>query len=153
MNKNMKKIFLKGDHKNIPTLYWEMIFVELTRPLLFSCLDESGNRYICSCHRADGEQCEWIVVPTTCERLIELLTDQITIRQIFDADEKQGFLVTLRAGEEAPTARAVEVKELPPEILPTAGCYMEADPGEFDELLSIQLGKKISVPIPPFTVE
>lgn len=128
----MKELFLKGNNREIPTLYRDMVFAESTRPILFTCKDEKEDRYICSCHCADGEKCEWIVAPTTCERLIDLLCDRNTIRQIFDACEEPAFLVTRYAGRETPDVRAVAVRELPPTILPTAGYFMEAEEGEFD---------------------
>lgn len=133
MMKNLKELFLKGNNREIPTLYRDMVFAESTRPILFTCKDNKENRYICSCHCADGEKCEWIVAPTTCERLIDLLSDRITIRQVFDECEKSAFLVTRYAGRGTPEVRTVAVKELSPTILPTAGYYMEAEEGEFDE--------------------
>ena len=71
--------------------------------------------------------------PTTCERLIDLLSDRITIRQVFDECEKPAFLVTRYADREIPEVRTVAVKKLSPTILPTADYYMEAEEGEFDE--------------------
>lgn len=129
----MKKLFLKGNDRTIPTLYYDMVFVESTRPILFTCKDDKDSYYICSCYIADGEKCQWLVVPTTCERLLELLTNQITIRQIFDRDEKNGFLVTALAGEGTPTAKTIAIESVSPEILPTAGYYMEAEPEEFEQ--------------------
>ena len=133
MMKSMKELFLKGNDREIPTLYRDMVFAESSRPILFTCRDDKEDRYICSCHCADGEKCEWIVAPTTCERLIDLLSDKITIRQVFDECENPAFLVTRYADRETPEVRAVAVNELSPSILPTAGYYMEAEEGEFNE--------------------
>lgn len=127
------KEFLKGNSKGVPTLYMDMTFVEMKRPILFTCIDDSGDRYICSCHCANGEKCEWVAVHTTSERLIALLTNRISIREIFDDYEKQGILITLYAGEDYPVAQKIEIKNILPEILPTKGYFMDAENGEFDE--------------------
>lgn len=132
----MKKQFLKGNNRDIPTLYWDMVFVESTQPILFSCVDNKGKRYICTCHCADGEKSEWIAAPTTCEKLIGLLTDKITIRNIFDTCEEPVLLVTLRAGADEPEVRTISLGDIPPKHLPTAGYYMEADDGEFAQELA-----------------
>ena len=131
------KLFLEGDNKEHPTLYVDMVFVEAIKPILFTCLDEVGGRYICCCHRSDAEMCEWIVVPTTCERLIKLLTNQITIRSIFEQYEEFGFLASIRAGENVPHIQKIRIEALPSDFLPTAGYCMDADEGEFDEEIAV----------------
>lgn len=131
------KIFLKSDREDIPTLYWDMILVESTKPVLFTCRDKEDNRYICARCRADAERCEWIIVPTTCERLIDLLNSKVSIRQIFDGYEAHGFLAERRAGEAQMYAYPVSMEDIPPELLPTAGYTMDADPGEFNEEIAL----------------
>ena len=129
MNTN---IFLNED-ENLGPLYLDMVLVEATRPLFFTCIDNNDRMYACSCHCADGEKCQWVVVPTTCEKMIEVLTDRITIRDVFDGSDEDVFLVTLYAGASRKVVEQVNLSQLPEDILPTPGYYMEAEEGEFDE--------------------
>lgn len=131
MNMNTN-IFLNKD-KNLGPLYLDMVLVEATRPLFFTCIDNNDRMYACSCHCADGEKCQWVVVPTTCEKMIEVLTDRITIRDVFDGSDEDVFLVTLYAGASRKVVEQVNLSQLPEDILPTPGYYMEAEEGEFDE--------------------
>lgn len=129
----MRNVFLKKNSGINPTLYMDMVFVEMLHPILFSCTDDNGNYYICSCCRRDGEAQEWIIAPTACEKLIELLTDKITIRQIFEKCNGIGYVAMLRAGESEPIVYKTAVNDMPADMLPTPQYYMEADAGEFDE--------------------
>ena len=95
---NLKQnIFLTGGH-DLPTLYTDMVLVESTRAILFTCKSEFDDLYICACHCANSEKVEWLVAPTTPNRVIDLLTNKLTIRNMFDK-ESLLFLVTLMAGE------------------------------------------------------
>lgn len=141
MNMNTK-IFLTGD-KNRPELYWDMVLIEAVRPILFTCKDCNDNLYICSCHCADSEKCEWIIVPTTCEKVIDLLSNQLTIREIFDCCDGTGFLATLYADHTTTIVKRVKINEIPSHILPTAGFYMDAEDGEFDEEIA-ELNERVN---------
>lgn len=131
MNMNTN-IFLNEDEYLGP-LYLDMVLVEATRPLFFTCIDNNDRMYACSCHCADGEKCQWVVVPTTCEKMMEALTDRITIRDIFDGSDGDVFLVTLYAGASEKVVEKTDLRHLPEDILPTSGYYMEVEDGEFDE--------------------
>lgn len=133
MNLNMKT-FLREDSIGL-VLYYDMVLIETKRPIFFTCRNNDNKLFACCCYCADGEKCGWIIVPTTAERLICVLTDQMTIREIFEYGEEEALLVTLRAGCEKPEIKRLQVKELPGDILPTAGYCMEAEEGEFaDEI-------------------
>ena len=133
--KTNKTVFLQQT-KDLPTLYMYMVFVESLSPILFACRDNAANVYICSCHCQNAEKCEWIISPTTYERLIDLLTDKLSIREIFLVGSATAYVATLFAN-----TKNVEISERTlielNTLLPTAGCYMEADPDEFSEELAV----------------
>lgn len=132
---NLKQnIFLTGGH-DLPTLYTDMVLVESTRAILFTCKSEFDDLYICACHCANSEKVEWLVAPTTPNRVIDLLTNKLTIRNMFDK-ESLLFLVTLMAGEKTKAIKKFLLQDIPPNILPSAGYYMDADENEFDEELA-----------------
>ena len=139
---NMKtKIFRTGD-KVLPQLYYDIIFVEMAQPIFFTCQDDCENLYACSCYYANGEKCEWLVVKTTPEVIIETLTDSIQLRECFTKSDEDAYIITLRQGSHIKQAKKVSVGEIPNDVLPTTGCYMEPDPGEFDDEVSV-LKKRI----------
>lgn len=131
--KGNKQVFL-NQNRLLPTLYYYMVFVQTNRPILFACRDDALNVYLCSCHCSSGEKTEWIIVPTTYDTLAWLLTDKITIRDAFTEDNSECFLATMRANRSSVTVVQRQLRTVEA-IMPTAGYYMEAEPGEFDEEL------------------
>ena len=128
---HMKKNFLSRN-KSLPQLNYDMVLLESTHPILFTCIDDDNNLYICSCHCANADKQEWIIVPTSPENVIELLTDKITIREIFEISGKDIYIATERDNHSAMSVKQVPISKVNEDILPSAGYYMEADPGEFD---------------------
>lgn len=131
--KNLK-VFLQQNHL-LSNLYLYMVFVESIRPILFACKDEEGGLYIGSCHCATASKCEWILARTTYDRLIELLTDKITIRDVFVQDNTDAYVVTLHAESDKAEIKKQSLLVID-NILPTAGYYMEAEADEFEEELA-----------------
>ena len=134
MKQNMTEleIFRKGDDV-LPALYWGMIFVEYIRPILFTCVDEYGELYICSCYLADAKSVNWMLAKTTEEAVLNLLKDKISIHDIFYQAGEYIYLIKLSAGNSEPTAVRKLICDIPSEFFPTDGYYMEAEDGEFDE--------------------
>ena len=146
MNTNTN-IFLKEDDSGL-VLYYDMVLIEATRPIFFTCIDKKNEMYACCCHCANGEKCEWIVVPTTASRIIKVLSDEITIREVFEFKNETAFLVTLYAGQHEPIVKRLKVEEIPDNILPTAGYNMEPEKGEFDaEIAELREREKASLSI------
>lgn len=133
--KKNSKIFLK-QNKLLPTLYMYMVFVESMSPILFACRDDNANVYICSCHCQNAEKCEWIISPTTYSKLVELLTDKLSIRDIFGTNLSTAFVATMYPNTDSIAVAEKHLTELD-NILPTVGYFMEAEPDEFEEELTI----------------
>lgn len=146
MNMNTN-IFLKEDNSGL-VLFYDMVLIEATRPIFFTCTDNNDEMYACSCHCANGEKCEWIIVPTTADRIIKVLSDEITIREVFEFTNENAFLVTLHTGQSAPIIKRLQVQDIPDNILPTAGYNMEPEEGEFDaEIAELREREKLSMSI------
>lgn len=142
MNQN-ETIFRVGD-SILPTLYFDLIFVEMADPILFTCIDDCARLYLLSCYRADGERREWLVAKCSETQVVSMLSDQITIHDAFYSGAEQLYLLKLDA--ENPTIRAsiVSLDQIPEDAFPTAGYYMEADEGEFESEIQI-LTRRIKV--------
>lgn len=142
---NLKtRIFLTED-KHLPTLYMDMVLVEATRELLFTCKSDDDNLYICACHCANAEKCEWLIAQTNPDTVIDLLSNGMPIRDIFCQEERL-FVVTLHAGEKVKTVKSLLLSEVPDHILPTADYYMDAEEGEFEEEIE-ELRFRITNPV------
>lgn len=134
MNMKKNKQVFQDQNRILPTLYYYMVFVQSIRPVLFACRDDASNVYLCSCHCSSGEKTEWIIAPTTYDRLVRLLTDKITIRDAFTQDNSELYVATMKAGHQSVTVVPKQLQAVAA-ILPTAGYYMEAELGEFEEEL------------------
>lgn len=73
-----------------------MVLFRSTHPILFTYIDDD-NLYICSCHYANAEKQEWIIVPANHENVIDLLTDKVTICEIFEIWGKDVVIATQKA--------------------------------------------------------
>lgn len=129
----MKKIFLNKTD-GFPTLYMDMVFVESVRPILFTCIDEDGQTYICSCCYASGDKCVWIVADTTLGNVISLLRNECEIWDMF-GNNKHVTVVAKYSGVEYPEIQSLELRDVPEEFLPTKGYGMDAEDGEFEKEL------------------
>lgn len=106
-------------------LYMKEIFVEATQPILFSCMDDFANTYICSCHTQNAEKCEWIIALTNEQELLALQRNNLTIREAFTKNNQSVFVVSL-----LPDGTTVIKEKLLSEvedILPTAGQFLDID--------------------------
>ena len=131
----MKTKFYEGSI-TLKSLNYDMIFVEERKPILFTCLDDTGKIYICNRSFADAEQVMWIVVPTTNEAVIGMLTDILTIHDIF-VQSNVSYIITLYSGKKKKEIIETRTSSIPENYLPASGYYMEADPGEFDDEIRI----------------
>ncbi len=127
-----KKLFLKKLNKAQGALYYDMILFDCRYPVLFTCVSDSGDFFLAICHKADAQSREWIIGRTTENSVIYLLKDKITIREAILGNNTTLYQASLQTGHPSPLVNCVPVTSIPNNILPTAGCYMEADEHEFD---------------------
>ncbi|MEG1878038.1 MAG: hypothetical protein RR211_00240 [Pseudoflavonifractor sp.] len=133
-----KKPFLAAANE-LPDLYYDFVLLESRYPVLFSCTDDNDTPYIVSCYAVSGAAEKWLIAETTNEKLVDLLSDKKTIQAIFVDPVGQHFMVEQIDG--AVKAKRVAAPEIPEEILPTAGYYMDADTDEFAEEIRILEGR------------
>lgn len=109
----------------------DIVLVDFIYPVLFTCTDNCGHIYIVACYLADSNTREWLIADTDPEKVISLLQNKISIRDMFLGTRL--WQAVLKADGVTPTIKQVNAEELDPQILPTKGEYMDADPGEFEE--------------------
>lgn len=117
------------------SLTQDIVLVDYIYPVLFTCVDNYGQTYIVTCYLADGRTKEWIIARSDPDRIIDLLQDKISLRDIFLNTSL--WQAVLKAGETTPSVTPVCVENLAPCILPTPGEFMDADPNEFDNEIKV----------------
>ena len=129
--------------KNVPyldDLYMEFIIFEYECPILFVCKNKEDRLYICVCYDIRESQ-QWIVAPIDQEILIQLLTNQIAIRDAFALyrSEEKRYLINWKKvnGEGKYSCRSIMFSDIPDEILPVANETIEAEDDEYAEFIEV----------------
>lgn len=132
-----QKIIFKINNQN---LYEDLILIDNIYPVLFTCVDDLENTYLCSCYFADPSKILWLVTKTDLESVIDLLINKVTIRELFESDEL--WEIFKSKNEEIQVKRIEDCKNFDENAFPAEGEYMDADTGEFEEEITI-LKKRI----------
>lgn len=125
---NVEKLF-----RQIPSfneLNMDTILFESKYPVLFTCT-QGQDVYLFSCCLVNAKVVKWIGTKTDYEILIQLLEDKITIQDAFLNGEKEKLLIEYNGTNVQ--CKVIEKEQIPNELLPTAGEYMEAEEDEFTE--------------------
>lgn len=112
----------------------DIILFESKYPVLFTCTN-GQEAYLFSCCLMNASVVKWIGTKTDYEILVKLLENKITIQEAFlnGADEK---LLIEYNGRDV-QCNSIVKEQIPVELLPTAGEYMDAEEGEFVEEIDI----------------
>lgn len=115
------------------TMTFDTVLFESRYPVLFTCKNK-GTVYLFICYLVNSEKIKWIGTRTTYENLIELLENNITIRDAFlnVTDHK----IMIEYDGENIEYQWKESEDISEKILPTAGEYMDAEDGEYEEELA-----------------
>ena len=126
------------DFEQIGKLSIEKYLFEGAYPILFTCRSDSDVLYLCVCCGFDEGYQKWLLSEIAPSTIIELLENKITFREAFLKDNKGRYTIS----RDSNGNKAIEINnpsDWHPEdsfLLPTAGEYMDADDGEFDEEIS-----------------
>ena len=113
-------------------LVLDTILFESNYPVLFTC--KNGNEeYLFSCCLINAKIVKWIGTKTSFETLIQLHQNKITIREAFLNDE----MITVEYDGQNVQYRKIDKTQVPSELLPTAGEYMDAEEDEYAEEIEL----------------
>lgn len=124
----IEKIFRKIP--NFKDIILDTILFENKYPVLFTCKNDE-DIYLFICYLVNSEKIEWIGTRTTYDNLIDLLKNKITIRDAFLNVTNNKMMV--RYDGKDVEYEFKKSSEIPDEILPTIGEYMDAEEGEYEE--------------------
>ena len=112
----------------------DTILFESKYPVMFTWKNK-GDLYLFICCLVNAEKVKWIGSKTTYDNLIDLLENNITIRDAFLNITENKIIVEYNGKETE--YKIVKGKDVPDNILPTAGEYMEAEEGEYGEEIAL----------------
>lgn len=124
----IEKIF--GEIPIFQDIKMDKILFESSYPILFTCI-ENRNIYLFICCVNNSDETKWIGTKTSYPNLIELLTNEITIRDAFANVTDKKFLITKKVCRV--NFYEVDFEDLPQDLLPMAGEFLETESGEFEE--------------------
>lgn len=125
----------------------DRILFEASYPILFTCKNDKDDLFICVCCKNNETGKKWLITQTAPESIIRMLTDKMTIREVFLANME--CRLSIESSNNILDIKYNDVEDWSDEsiYLPKAGEYIDAEPGEFDDDIKyymIQLEKDYS---------
>lgn len=123
---------------NVPLygdLHMDYVLVDYVYHLLFTLKNDNGQYFICTCFDTRGAQ-QWLLAPVSVNALLNLLQNQVPIKAAF---LKTDTIVHAKLNYETREEifRTMSPMDVPTEWLPSAGEYLNPDPGEYDDYIEI----------------
>lgn len=122
--------------KETGVLKLDRIFFESYYPILFTCINEKNDLFLCVCCQADSNIRKWLVTNVLPRTVIKLLNNEITIRDSFLKDKGLNYTIVYNMKKRAFQIEKDNEKDWDAEKsinLPTTGEYMDAEKDEFLE--------------------
>ena len=110
----------------------DRVFFEASYPILYTCTDEKEGLFLVVCCQNNTAGRKWLVVKTTEENVIQLLSNKITIREAFIRSPGEKYTFIGRDGQVSYKENGAEW-DLNSKDLPSAGVFLDPDPEEFDD--------------------
>ncbi len=142
----MEKIFRQIE--SFKNIQMDTVLFEGRYPILFTCTDEE-RVFLFICCLVSAQKVKWIGTETDYDRLIALLENKVTIRETFLEGKKGKYIIQFDGT--TTDFEMVDRYQIPEQLLPTAGEYMDAEEGEYSEEIAAfkQRKKRSTVRIKP----
>lgn len=101
----------------LDNLYLEHEFYSYDEPILFTCIDEGGTRYLCSCCYLGSQ---WVLAEMTSELLVAMIENTVTLRETFQKGKVCYFLQLLGTGYSI-------TEDIPDDAFPREGEYLDLE--------------------------
>lgn len=122
--------------KEIGVLEVDKVFFESYYPILFTCINERKELFLCVCCQADSKIRKWLVTNVSPKTIIELLSNKVTIRESFLKGKGLKYTIIYDVENKSYKIEEENAEDWNAETsvdLPTVGEYMEAEEDEFAE--------------------
>ncbi len=132
--------------KQTGELKLDIIIFESYYPILFTCINKNNDVFLCVCCQADSNIKKWLMTDVSPKTVIELLSNEITLRNSFlkDSGSKYSIIYNIKNKKyeiEEDNINDWNVEES--KDLPTASEYMDAEDDEFLEEIEYFKNMKI----------
>lgn len=117
--------------KDLGELKIDKILFASSYPILFTCINDENDLFICCCCKNDISGRKWLVTKSTPSIIIDLLSDKITIREAFLQFKDVQYSVN-KLNNKIDVFKNNEDWNDNSIFLPDNEC-MEVEDGEFDE--------------------
>lgn len=125
----MKK-FIKLDRYG--QLYIDKILFESYFPIIFTCINDNKDIFISVCCQNNEKGCKWLLGKTNAKSIVQMLQDNITVRQLL-LEHSIGKISVSFVGNEYIVAYNNSDWDEDSSYLPKIDSYMYAEDGEFKE--------------------
>lgn len=116
-------------------LYMDKILFESYFPIIFTCINDTKDIFICVCCQNNENGCKWLLGKTDGSSIVKMLRDEITIRQLLLEYSIEKISVSYVENEYAIDYNSADWNE-DSSYLPKEDSYMYAEEGEFEEEIS-----------------
>ena len=124
------KEFIKLDKYG--QLYIDRVLFESYFPIIFTCINDNNEIFICVCCQNNKKGCKWLVGKTNGASIIKLLRDEITLRQLLLEHSSGSVSVNYIKEQYTISYNNSDWEENSP-YLPKVDSYMYAEDGEFND--------------------
>lgn len=141
----MKKYIFLNKIDDVGVLYIDQVFLEFEKiPILFSCVDESDNLYLCLCSEIRKIQ-RWIISPIDNTLLIDMLKDKITIYEAFINSVESKLVIEYNKQNEGQLKiEKVKFSSLTQYDLPDEGEFLEDEESFCDYIKKLETKRYIN---------
>jgi len=113
-------------------LYVDKVLFESYFPIIFTCVNDNKDIFICICCQNNEKGCKWLLGRTDGKSIVRVLRDEITIRQLL-LEYSSGKISVDYAGNGYAVAYNNSDWDENSPYLPKEDSYMYAEDGEFEE--------------------
>jgi hypothetical protein len=113
-------------------LYIDKILFESYFPIIFTCINDNSEIFICVCCQNNEKGCKWLIGKTNGASIVRMLRDEITIRQLL-LEYSSGKISVDYVENEFTVAYNNSDWNEGSLYLPKEDSYMYAEDGEFED--------------------
>lgn len=117
-------------------LQLDKVFFETYYPILFTCLNEKKELFLCVCCRANREGKKWLVTKTKPHVITSMLQNEMTVREAMTRYSDVQVSIEMKENKDDAIITWHDEQDWNVEnskSLPDAGEFLDAEDGEYEE--------------------
>lgn len=116
-------------------LYIDKVLFEVGYPVLFTCINDERDLFICVCCKNNENGAKWLINKTTADRIVQMLKNKITLRDIFLCEGQNRYSVNSLDNKIDIIKNDAEDWSEDSVYLPKKNEYLDAEEDEYTEEL------------------